>query len=176
MRGQAKREELSRNEVHHIGSKAAPPRTPELPVPELLSDKPKGCVFAKSCKLPSGVINHSENGFIPVGSLQDYGTYAVLATKSAIIAGNTRLVWVGGADRACAVAKRLGGRLGEYSVFCRVTVTLLIPNNTPADSAFYTAEQYAQLRHGNTQVRASVKYLPGGAISPCNRRRQTGQL
>lgn len=174
MRGQARREELSRNEVHHTGSKSASPRTPELSVPKMLSDKTKGCVFAKSCKLPSGVINHSENGFIPVGSLQDYGAYAVLATRSAIAAGNTPLEWVGGSDRASAVAKRLGGRLslGLVSTVSSVglplivgTVTLLMPNTTSADSAFYTSEQYAQLRHGNTRVRANVKYLPDGAIS-----------
>lgn len=44
-----------------------------------------GCVFAKSCNLPDGVINHKNPaGFVPVEKLADYGLWAVLGTGAAM--------------------------------------------------------------------------------------------
>jgi len=42
---------------------------------------------------------------------------------------------------------------------------LLLPDDTSADSAFYTSEQYAQLSQGNTRVRVNVKHLPDSSVS-----------
>ncbi len=70
----------------------------------------KGCVFAKSCNLPDGEINHSNpTGFVPVEKLADYGLWAVLATGAAITAEGTPLQFVGGSATGSAVAHRLGG-------------------------------------------------------------------
>ena len=71
-----------------------------------------GCVFAKSCNLPDGVINHNNPaGFVPVEKLADYGLWAVLGTGAAITAQGTPLQLVGGAATGSAIAQRLGGSL-----------------------------------------------------------------
>lgn len=133
----------------------------------------RGCVFAKSCTLPDGVINHSNpGGFVPVESLKQYGAYAVLGTGSAISITGTALQWIGGSSNAATLASRLGGTLALGVVEGCVgapllvgTVALLMPDITSADSAFYTSEQYAQLSQGNTRVRVNVKHLPNGSVS-----------
>jgi len=51
--------------------------------------KQKGYVFAKSCALPDGVTDHS--GFVPVESLKQYGSYAVLGTGGGGICGRHRV-------------------------------------------------------------------------------------
>jgi hypothetical protein len=80
-------------------------------VPE---EKPavRGCVFAKSCNLPDGVINHKNpSGFVPVEKLADYGLWAVLGTGAPITAQATPLQLVGGSATGTAIAQRLGGSL-----------------------------------------------------------------
>lgn len=45
----------------------------------------KGWVFAKSCNLPDGVINHNNpSGFVPLEKLASYGVWAVLGTGAAV--------------------------------------------------------------------------------------------
>src|SRR5471030_1947998 len=145
------------------------------PKPE---DKPDtmGCVFAKSCNLPDGVINHtSPSGFVPVEKLADYGLWAVLATGAAITAEGTPLQLVGGSATGSAIAKRLGGSLslgllkGSGVVaagFVTGTVGMLIPNTSISpDSAFYKNDQYATLKTGRTRVRINVKTLPDGTVN-----------
>lgn len=145
------------------------------PEPE---DKPDtmGCVFAKSCNLPDGVINHKNPaGFVPVEKLADYGLWAVLATGAAITAQGTPLQLVGGSATGSAIAERLGGSLslgllkGSGVVaagFVMGTVGMLIPNTSISpDSAFYTNDQYATLEAGRTRVRVNVKTLPDGSIN-----------
>lgn len=71
--------------------------------------RPVGCVFAKSCNLPDGVINHNDpSGFIPLEKLSDYGLWAVLGTGAAIKAEGTSLQLVGGSATGGALAQRLG--------------------------------------------------------------------
>jgi len=145
------------------------------PKPE---DKPDtmGCVFAKSCNLPDGVINHKNPaGFVPVEKLADYGLWAVLATGAAITAQGTPLQLVGGSATGSAVAERLGGKLslrlleGSGVVgagFVMGTIGMLIPNTSISpDSAFYTNDQYATLETGRTRVRVNVKTLPDGSVN-----------
>ncbi|AZD46204.1 colicin E3/pyocin S6 family cytotoxin [Pseudomonas chlororaphis] len=128
---------------------------------------PIGCVFAKSCTLPDGVINHSNpGGFVPVESLSQYGAYAVMGTGQAISASGTVLQWIGGSDSAAALMARLRGILTLAGPATAAGfAALLLPNDTSADSAFYTSEQYAQLSQGNTRVRVNVKHLPDGSVS-----------
>ncbi|EJM83127.1 S-type pyocin domain-containing protein [Pseudomonas sp. GM60] len=145
------------------------------PKPE---DKPDtmGCVFAKSCNLPDGVINHKNPaGFVPVEKLADYGLWAVLGTGAAITAEGTPLQLVGGSATGSAIAQRLGGSLslglleGSGVVaagFVTGIVGMLIPNTSISpDSAFYTNDQYATLETGRTRVRVNVKTLPDGSVN-----------
>lgn len=136
----------------------------------------KGCVFAKSCNLPDGVINHNHPaGFVPVERLADYGLWAVLGTGTAITAEGAPLKWVAGSATGGALAQRLGGSLalrlltGSAVVATGVaagTVALLMPNTSLSpDSAFYNKEQYAVLDRGRTRVRINVKTLPDGSVS-----------
>ncbi|WP_277588592.1 colicin E3/pyocin S6 family cytotoxin [Pseudomonas chlororaphis] len=138
----------------------------DLPVKPEAKPALKGCVFAKSCALPNGVINHSNpGGFVPVESLKQYGTFAVLGTGSAIAAAGTPLQWIGGSGSASALVARLGGSLALAGSTVVGFAALLLPDDTSADSAFYTSEQYAQLSQGNTRVRINVKHLPDGSVS-----------
>ncbi|MEX5683111.1 colicin E3/pyocin S6 family cytotoxin [Pseudomonas silesiensis] len=136
----------------------------------------KGCVFAKSCRLPDGVIDHNNpSGFVPVEKLADYGLWAVLGTGTAITARGVPLKLVGGSATGNAIAQRLGGSLaltllsGSAIVTTSAvvgTIALLIPNtNLSPDSAFYKNDQYAALDTGRTRVRINVKTLPDGSVS-----------
>ena len=125
--------------------------------------KQAGYVFAKSCALPDGVTNHQ--GFIPVESLKQYGTYAVLGSSSAMTAGATALEWIGGSASATALASRLGGTLAAVvPANLSIVVAALMPNTTSPDSAFYSSAQYAELTQGNTRARVTVKHLPDGSV------------
>lgn len=145
------------------------------PPPDAQHD-PSGCVFAKSCNLPDGVINHKNPaGFVPVESLADYGLWAVMATGGAVTAEGTALQLVGGSATAGTVAKRLGGSLlltllesaGAVAAGAVVgTIALLIPNTSISpDSAFYKNDQYATLDTGRTRVRVNLKTLPDGSVT-----------
>ncbi|AZE10724.1 Colicin E3 [Pseudomonas chlororaphis subsp. aureofaciens] len=147
-------------------------------LPPKAEDKPAtmGCVFAKSCNLPDGVIDHKNPaGFVPVEKLADYGLWAVLATGTAITAQGSSLQLVGGSATGSAIAKRLGGSLfltllesaGAVAA-CAVggTIALLIPNTSISpDSAFYKNDQYSTLDAGRTRVRVNVKTLPDGSVN-----------
>lgn len=136
----------------------------------------KGCVFAKSCDLPDGVINYNNPaGFVPLERLANYGSWAVLGTDAAITAEGLPLKWVAGSATSSAIAQRLGGSLAlcllEGSAVVAAgaavgTVALLIPNpSLSPDSAFYKNEQYAELDKGRTRVRLSAKTLPDGSVN-----------
>lgn len=136
----------------------------------------RGCVFAKSCNLPDGVINHDNPaGFVPVEKLADYGLWAVLGTGAAITAEGSPLKLVGGSATGGAIAQRLGGSLalrlltGSAVVATGAavgTVALLMPNTSLSpDSAFYKNEQYAALEAGRTRVRINVKTLPDSSVN-----------
>lgn len=122
-----------------------------------------GFVFTKSCALPDGVADHK--GLVPVESLKQYGTYAVLGSGRTVAASATALEWVGGSISASAFTARLGGTLtAVLPTGLAVTVAALIPNTTSPDSAFYSAAQYADLSKGNTRARVTLKHLPGGSV------------
>ena len=148
----------------------------DLPAAPDVKPEPLGCVFAKSCNLPDGEINHTNQaGFVPVERLADYGLWAVLATGAAITAEGASLQLVGGSTTGSAITQRLGGSLalgllesaGALAAGAAVgTVALLMPNtNLAPDSAFYKTDQYATLETGRTRVRVNVKTLPDGSVS-----------
>ena len=113
------------------------------------SQKDKNClgyIFAKSCNLPDGVVDHNNpGGFVPLEQLKDYGDWAVMGTGSAIMAGGTPLQLIGSSTAATTIASRLGGTLslgliegGAMMAAGAVlgTIGMLLPNTTSADSAF----------------------------------------
>jgi len=135
-----------------------------------------GCVFAKSCNLPDGQIDHSkQSGFIPTEKLAEYGLWAVLSTGVAISLQGTPLQLVGGSTTGSTIAQRLGGSLslsflkgtGVMAAGALVgTIGMLIPNTSISpDSAFYKKDQYAALDVGRTRVRINVKTLPDGSVN-----------
>ncbi|WP_259740206.1 colicin E3/pyocin S6 family cytotoxin [Pseudomonas brassicacearum] len=151
-------------------------RRNECPSQPEAQPKIMGCVFAKSCNLPDGVINHNNPaGFVPLEKLANYGLWAVLGTGAAITAEGIPLKLVGGSATGNAIAQRLGGSLalvllsGSTVVATAAavgTVALLMPNTSLSpDSAFYKNEQYAMLDTGRTRVRINVKTLPDGSVS-----------
>ena len=72
----------------------------------------KGCVFAKSCKLPDGVINHASNaGFIPVEKLADFGELALLGGRERDALGNIPLKRIGGSNLPTTVGTLALGTL-----------------------------------------------------------------
>lgn len=145
--------------------------------PDKASEKaqPVGCVFAKSCNLPDGVINHNNpGGFVPLEQLKDYGDWAVLGTGTVIRAGGTPLQLIGSSTAATTIASRLGGALslgliegGAVMAAGAVlgTIGMLLPNTTSADSALYTKEQYHALTLGRTRVRVHVQQLSADTIN-----------
>lgn len=145
----------------------SPPPEPAPPVEKIAAPLLRGCVFAKSCALPDGIIDHgNHNGFVPVESLTHYGAYAVLGTGAAVSAAGTALEWIGGSGSAMELSRRLGGSLSTLAPpNVKIIIGMLLPNTTSPDSAFYTSEQYAQLTEGTTRVRVNVKHLPDGSVS-----------
>lgn len=157
-----------------------PPRllvVEQPPEPQRTEPRSAGCVFAKSCNLPDGVIDHQQPGnFIPLESLKSYGEWAVLATGSTLAATATPLQLVGGSTSGTALAARLGGSIslglsggmataGVVAGTALGSVAMLLPNNSLApDSAFYTREQYAALDLGRTRARLHIKHLPDGSV------------
>ena len=86
MRGRARRERDRQLELERISR--APVRKIEVPPPPEEEPPPpiKGCVFAKSCKLPDGLINYNNpGGYVPLDLLKDYGAYAVLGSSGAAV-------------------------------------------------------------------------------------------
>lgn len=64
---------LERQDAYESSRQVDPP-----PAPTPLM----GCVFAKSCNLPSGLIDyHDPTGFVPLERLKDYGEYALLGGR-----------------------------------------------------------------------------------------------
>jgi len=69
-----------------------------------------GCVFAKSCDLPDGVIDHKKPaGFIPVEKLANYGEFSILGGREADAEGNISLKKISGSALPTALGTLLLG-------------------------------------------------------------------
>jgi hypothetical protein len=141
-------------------------KQPRQPMPDA-----KGCVFAKSCQLPGGVINHvSRTGFIPVEKLADFGELSLLGGRERDTAGNIPLKKVGGRNfpatagtlllattttaspGASAVSGASAVTGGVVAGALLGMVALLWPSSL-GDSSLYTEEQLKSLEKGRTRVR-----------------------
>ncbi|MNF37809.1 Colicin-E7 [compost metagenome] len=79
----------------------------------------KGCVFAKSCDLADGVIDHKKPaGFIPVESLAKYGEFSLLGGRETDAAGNIQLKKISGNALPAALGTLLLGGAGAAAASC----------------------------------------------------------
>lgn len=148
--------------------------------PKELQIDSKGCVFAKSCKLPNGVINHiSTTGFIPVEKLGDFGELCLLGSREHDSAGNIVLKKIGGGSLPAALGTLALGTaattgsgaatsgsvltVGVVAGGLLGVVALLWPSSL-GDSSLYTEEQLKSLEHGRTRVRLHVEQQADGTL------------
>ena len=121
----------------------------------------KGCVFAKSCGLPNGLINYSNpSGFIPVELLTQYGAFAVLGSGSA----SMPMAWIGGSSSATALTRCLGGTLATAPAELDVLAVVLLSDTASSDRALYTLDQYTTLTSAKTRTRLHVERLPDNSV------------
>jgi hypothetical protein len=79
-----------------------------------------GCVFAKSCDLPDGVIDHKKPaGFIPVEKVGNYGEFAILGGRETDADGNIPLKKISGNALPSALGSLLlGGGAAAAGASC----------------------------------------------------------
>lgn len=156
------------NEYQPIADFPEPRSTTPEPV------TPMGCVFAKSCKLPDGIINYTNpSGFVPLDALKDYGNFALLGGRHADssgaiplkkISGNALPIGLSGlalAGPAVSSAAVAGGTIA--SGFLTGLVALLWPGEL-SDSALYTDEQLRSLKQANSRVRLNIEQQADGSL------------
>lgn len=91
----------------------------ELPSKDEAKPNSVGCVFAKSCDLPDGVIDHKKPaGFIPVEKVGNYGEFAILGGHETDAEGNILLKKVSGEIPATLGTLLLGGAAATAGVSC----------------------------------------------------------
>lgn len=141
-----------------------------------------GCVFAKSCNLPDGVINHDNPaGFVPVEKLTDYGEFSLLGGRDTDTAGNIPLKKISGSALPAELGTLLLGRAGSVATVTNTAssaaavtgsvaagallgmVALLWPSNL-GDSSLYTEEQLKSLKEGRTRVRLHLEQQADGTL------------
>lgn len=149
---------------------------------------PRGCVFAKSCNLPDGIIDHNNSGgYIPTDLIGQYGEFALLGGRETDAQGNIPLkkisgalpaslgtLLLGGAATATAGGVSCGGLCTTGAVASGVTsgvavgalagvVALLWPSSL-GDSSLYTEDQLQSLKEGRTRVRLTVEQQADGTL------------
>ncbi|MEB0203974.1 colicin E3/pyocin S6 family cytotoxin [Pseudomonas sp. CCC3.1] len=153
-------------------------RRADFAAQERLDAERRGCVFIKSCKLPDAVINYNDPaGFVPVDSLSDYGTFAILGARQADSSGLVPLELISGAVPAGVGSLALGGAAtGATTTGVAATtgttmiasgllgfLALLWPSSL-GDSALYTEEQLRSLKQARTRMRLYVEPQADGSL------------
>ncbi|KOY02181.1 S-type pyocin domain-containing protein [Pseudomonas nunensis] len=83
----------------------------DLPPKEDAKPNTVGCVFAKSCDLPDGVIDHKKPaGFIPVEKVANYGEFAILGGRETDADGNIPLKKISGSALPTALGTLMLGK------------------------------------------------------------------
>ncbi len=91
----------------------------DLPVKSETDPVRKGCVFAKSCDLADGVIDHKNpSGFIPVETLANYGQFSLLGGRETDAAGNIQLKQLSGNSLPASLGTLLLGGSGAAAATC----------------------------------------------------------
>jgi len=133
-----------------------------------------GSVFAKSCKLPNGIIDYSNpNGFVPPDLVKQYGDLTWLGGRSADASGSVPLKQIGSSAIPVALGRlALGGSAVPAAGAATGTVgaalltgivALLWPSNL-GDSALYSEEQLRHLKQARTRMRLSIEQQADGSI------------
>ncbi|CAI8836448.1 S-type pyocin domain-containing protein [Pseudomonas sp. IT-P294] len=141
-----------------------------------------GCVFAKSCNLPNGVINHDNPaGFVPVERLADYGKFCLLGGREIDEAGNIPLKTISGSVLPTSLGSLILSRVGVAATGTSAAgtagavtsgvaagalvgmVALLWPSSL-GDSSLYTEEHLKSLKEGRTRVRLHVEQQADGSL------------
>lgn len=143
---------------------------------------PKGCVFAKSCNLPDGVINHvNPTGFVPVEKLADYGKFSLLGGRERDAAGNIPLKKISGSALPAAIGTLVLGGVsavgtgtssvggagvvaGGVAAGTLVGMLALLWPSSLGDSSLYTEEQLKSLKEGRIRVRLHVEQQADGTL------------
>ncbi len=133
----------------------------------------RGCVFAKSCKLPDAVINYTDpSGWVPTDSLSDYGNFAILGARKTDPANWVLLEKISGSVPLAMGGFALGGIAIEAAAVTGTTMlattfagvlALLWPSEL-ADSALYTEDQLRSLKQARTRVRLRVEEQADGSL------------
>jgi len=140
----------------------------------------KGCVFAKSCKLPDSVIDyHNPTGYIPTEALRDYGQFTLLGGRQADESGRIQLKSISGSLPASFGTFALGrtppvslgmaaGAAGAVTAPVAAGVLiglvgLLMPTNL-GDGSLYTEEQLRSLEQARTRVRLHIETQTDGTL------------
>ncbi|WLH01573.1 colicin E3/pyocin S6 family cytotoxin [Pseudomonas beijingensis] len=140
----------------------------------------KGCVFAKSCKLPDSVIDyHNPTGYIPTEALREYGQFTLLGGRQTDDSELIQLKRISGSLPASFGTFVLGRTMpAGYSAAAGAAgavtapvaagvliglVGLLMPTNL-GDGSLYTEEQLRSLEQARTRVRLHVETQADGTL------------
>ncbi|MBO1541714.1 colicin E3/pyocin S6 family cytotoxin [Pseudomonas sp. OA65] len=140
----------------------------------------KGCVFAKSCKLPDSVIDyHNPSGYIPTEALREYGQFTLLGGRQADESGRIQLKSISGSLPASFGTFALGrtmpvslgvaaGAAGAVTAPVAAGVLiglvgLLMPASL-GDGSLYTEEQLRSMEQARTRVRLHVETQADGTL------------
>ena len=120
-----------------------------------------GCVFAKSCNLPDGVINHDNSaGFVPTEKLADYGKFSLLGGRERDAAGNIPLKKISGNALPAALGTLF---LGGVGVNAAGTGTSAV-GGAGVVTGGVAAEQLKSIKEGRTRVRLHVEQQADGTL------------
>lgn len=133
-----------------------------------------GCVFAKSCKLPNGIIDYSNpNGYVPADVVKQYGDLMWLGGRSADPSGTIPLKRIGAGTVPVTLGRlALGGSATSTAAAASGTVgaalltgivALLWPSNL-GDSALYSEEQLRNLKQARSRMRLSIEQQADGSL------------
>ena len=164
----------------------------DLPLKEDTNPNTVGCVFAKSCELPDGIIDHIRPaGFIPVEKVANYGEFAIFGGREADADGNIPLkkisgsalpaalgtLLLGGAATAAgtiatgaSAADGADGADGAEEITAGVAVGALagvvtfLWSSSVGDSSLYSEEQLQSLKQARTRVRLHVEQQADGTL------------
>ncbi|TWC22043.1 MULTISPECIES: colicin E3/pyocin S6 family cytotoxin [unclassified Pseudomonas] len=133
-----------------------------------------GSVFAKSCKLPDGIIDYNNpNGYVPADLVKQYGDLMWLGGRSADPSGTVPLMQIGAGavpltlgrlalgSSAATTAATAGGTVG--AALLTGIVALLWPSSLD-DSALYSEDQLRNLKQARSRMRLNIEQQADGSL------------
>nr|WP_280640025.1 colicin E3/pyocin S6 family cytotoxin [Pseudomonas sp. RGM2987] len=132
-----------------------------------------GCVFAKSCKLPNGIIDYcNPNGYVPADLVQQFGDLMWLGGRGAAPSGAVPLKRIGAGTvpvtlgrfalgGSAASTAAAGGTVG--AALLAGVVALLWPSSL-GDSALYSEDQLRNLKQARSRMRLSIEQQADGSL------------